>query len=63
MPEYDHFNRGSTFSQAAFNAGQVSKVYVNAPAGSLFYGDPGISKSFTNKRESHRLNAVSVWYR
>ena len=50
LPEYDHFNRGSTFSQAAFNAGQVSKVYVNAPAGSLFYGDPGISKSFTNKR-------------
>ncbi len=26
------------------------QVYVNAPAGSLFYGDPGISKSFTNKR-------------
>ncbi len=50
LPEYDHFNRGSTFSRAAFDAGQVSQVYVNAPAGSLFYGDPGISKSFTAKR-------------
>ncbi len=50
LPEYDRFNRGSTFSRAAFDAGQVSQVYVNAPAGSLFYGDPGISKSFTAKR-------------
>lgn len=50
LPEYDHFDRGSTFSRAAFNAGTVSQVYVNAPAGSLFYGDPGISKSFTEKR-------------
>src|SRR5262249_7139203 len=50
LPEYDHFNRGSTFSRPAFDAGQVSQVYVNAPAGSLFYGDPGISKSFTDRR-------------
>jgi hypothetical protein len=50
LPVYDHFNRGSTFSLAAFNAGQVSQVYANAPVGSLFYGDPGISKSFTDKR-------------
>jgi hypothetical protein len=47
LPEYDHFNRGSTFSRAAFDAGTVSKVYVNAPAGSLFYGDPGVPNSFT----------------
>ena len=38
---YDHYNRGSTFSRPAFDAGQVSQVYANAPAGSLFYGDPG----------------------
>ena len=50
LPEHDHYNRGSTFSQAAFNAGQVSQVYVNAPAGSLFYGDPGIPNGFTDKR-------------
>jgi hypothetical protein len=50
LPLYDHFNRGSTFSRAAFDAGKVSQVFVNAPAGSLFYGDPGISKSFTDKQ-------------
>lgn len=50
LPEYDHFNRGSTFSRAAFNANQVSQVFVNAPAGSLFYGDPGIPNSFTSRR-------------
>ena len=50
LPEYDHYNRGSTFSMAAFDAGQVSQVYVNAPAGSLFAGDPGVTHSFTAKR-------------
>ena len=50
LPTYDHFNRGSTFSMAAFNAGQVSQVYTNAPVGSLFYGDPGITNAVTGKR-------------
>ena len=50
LPVYDHFNRGSTFSRAAFDANQVSQVYANAPAGSLFYGDPGISHSFTDHK-------------
>ncbi|MEP6715623.1 MAG: TonB-dependent receptor [Terriglobia bacterium] len=50
LPEYDHFNRGSTFSRAAFDAKQSSVVYVNAPVGSLFYGDPGIQNSFTSRR-------------
>ena len=50
LPEYDHFNRGSTFSRSAFDAGQASKVYVNAPVGSLFYGDPGVPNSFTSRR-------------
>ena len=50
LPEYDHFNRGSTFSRAAFDAGKVSEVYVNAPAGSLFYGDRGVPNSFTARR-------------
>lgn len=50
LPVYDHYNRGSTFSQAAFNANQASQVYVNAPVGSLFYGDPGIPNSFTSRR-------------
>jgi hypothetical protein len=50
LPEYDHYNRGSTFSAAAFYAGQGSQVYVNAPVGSLFAGDPGITHSFTARR-------------
>src|SRR5207302_4394700 len=48
LPVYDHFNRGSTFSRTAFDAGQVSQVFANAPIGSLFYGDPGTSKSLTD---------------
>src|SRR5262249_1913662 len=50
LAEYDRFNRGSTFSKAAFDAGQVSTVFAKAPVGSLFYGDPGIPNSFTDKR-------------
>ena len=49
-PQYmpvDYFNRGSVFSMAGFLAGQVSTVYPTAPAGSLFYGDPGVTRQFT----------------
>jgi hypothetical protein len=50
QPEFmpvDYFNRGSTFSMSAFLANQVSSVYPTAPAGSFFYGDPGVSRQFT----------------
>jgi hypothetical protein len=50
-PEYmpvDYFNRGSTFDYASFLAGIHSSVYPNAPAGSFFYGDPGVSRQFTH---------------
>ena len=53
LPVYDHFDRGSTFSRAAFDAGQVSKVFVNAPAGSQFFGDDGITNAFTSKKLSN----------
>jgi len=43
----DYFNRGSIFSMDAFLAGKISTVYPTAPAGSLFYGDPGVSREFT----------------
>ena len=49
-PEYmpvDVFNRGTIFSMSAFLANQVSSVYPNAPAGTLFYGDPGVPRQFT----------------
>ena len=47
---YDYFHRGSTFSLANFLAGVHSQVYSTAPAGSLYYGDPHVSGSFTNNR-------------
>ena len=49
-PEYfptDFFGRGSVFDSNAFLNNQTSRVYPNAPAGSLFYGDPGVPKAFT----------------
>ena len=49
-PEYmpvDYFNRGSIFSMSSFLAGTISSVYPTAPAGSFFYGDPGVSRQFT----------------
>lgn len=44
----DNFGRGSEFSMTAFLNNTVSQVYPNAPAGSLYYGDPGVSKAFTS---------------
>lgn len=46
----DVFNRGETFSNAAYLAGKQSSVYPNAPPGVLFYGDPGVPRSFTQNR-------------
>jgi len=49
-PEFvatDYFNRGSVFSMSGLLAGTVSTVYPNAPYGSLFYGDTGVPKPFT----------------
>ena len=43
----DYFNRGVVFNQANFIANKVSTVYPNAPAGALYYGDPGVSRQFT----------------
>jgi hypothetical protein len=47
MP-HDYFNRGVVFSQADFVANKTSSVYPNAPAGALYYGDPGVTRQFTN---------------
>ena len=62
LPEHDRFNRGSTFSRAAFDAGQTSQVYANAPAGSLFYGDPGIPNGFTEKRLANLSPRLGLVY-
>jgi hypothetical protein len=51
----DKFGRGSTFDQTAFNNNTHSTIYPNAPAGTLYPGDPGVPKNLTN----NRLNNVS----
>jgi hypothetical protein len=38
----DKYKRGTSFSEAAFLAGQVSTVHPTAPPGLFFPGDPGI---------------------
>lgn len=48
--QQDKFARGSAFSMAGFIANQHSTVFPNAPAGSTFYGDPGVAKGFTSDR-------------
>ncbi len=46
----DVYGRGSVFSMANFLANVHSTVYPTAPAGTLYYGDPGVPKSFTNDK-------------
>ena len=46
MP-HDYFNRGVEFNMADFLANKTSSVYPNAPAGALYYGDPGVTRQFT----------------
>jgi len=43
----DYFNRGSVFNMGDFMSNTASKVYPNAPAGILFYGDTGVPRGFT----------------
>jgi hypothetical protein len=43
----DYFNRGVVFNMANFLANKVSSVYPNAPAGAMYYGDPGVTRQFT----------------
>ncbi len=49
----DIYGRGSVFNMADFLNGTKSKVFSTAPAGSLYYGDPGVSKAFTNDKWSN----------
>ncbi len=49
----DIYGRGSIFDMADFLSGTKSKVFSTAPAGSLYYGDPGVTKAFTNDKWSN----------
>jgi hypothetical protein len=50
LPGREIDNRMNHFSDAAFLAGATSSVFVNAPLGLLFPGDPGVSTTFTADR-------------
>jgi hypothetical protein len=49
----DVFHRGSFFDLQAFANNQHSTVFPTAPAGMMFFGDPGVPAAFTN---NHWLN-------
>jgi hypothetical protein len=51
IPQHNKYHQESDFNLAAYNAGSVSKVYVNAPPGLTFPGDAGFhGDSPTNSR-------------
>ena len=58
----DYFHRGSEFSRSAFDAGQRSTVFTNAPPGMLFHGDPGVTNSFTNDKIVNISPRVGIVY-
>ncbi len=46
LPALETTGRGASFSPANYAAGVVSRVYPTAPAGLLFYGDPGVPHGY-----------------
>ncbi len=58
-PVYDHYNRGSTFSFAAFNAGQVSQVYAKClrSADRCSMAIPEVPNSFTKQEAGEFLSS------
>lgn len=60
--QVDKFGRGSIFDQAAFNANRHSTKFPNAPAGSFFYGDTGVSKSFTTNQMANFSPRVALTF-
>jgi len=62
MVPIDQQGRGSIFSQSAFDASQKSSKYPNAPAGSFYYGDTGVKKSFANNHIAQFSPRVGITY-
>jgi hypothetical protein len=60
--QQDKKGRGANFSLDNLKSGTVSSVYTYAPAGALFYGDKGVSKSFTNNQYSQFSPRLGVTF-
>jgi hypothetical protein len=62
IAQHDVYGRGLHFDIDKFRAGQKSSVFVNAPAGMLFAGDPGIPEGGTNSHYNNFAPRVGlVW--
>src|SRR5260370_39497799 len=62
FPDPDKYGRGTSFSLPGYVAGQVSKVFPNAPAGLFFKGDAGIPAARWNgKRANFAPRVGLVW--
>jgi hypothetical protein len=64
-PEFfpnDYFGRGGAFSLTGLDNNVFSTVYPNAPAGSTFYGDPGVNKAFTTNRPWQFSPRIGITY-
>jgi hypothetical protein len=62
LPATDKFHRGGVFDAAAFAAGKKSSVFINAPAGSFFYGDPGVPGTMTAGKMMNLAPRVGLVY-
>jgi Carboxypeptidase regulatory-like domain len=59
---HEIYQKQNHFSQAAFTAGTTSNVFINAPPGLQFPGDPGVPRSFsTNDYWKFQPRAGIAW--
>ena len=56
----DYFHRGSIFNMQAFLNNQHSRIYPSAPAGMLFFGDPGVPAAFTHDHVGNFAPRVGI---
>lgn len=62
FPAYDKYGRSTHFDMAGFLAGQRSGMFVNAPPGLSFPGDPGMPKGATNRHLANFAPRIGlVW--
>lgn len=59
---HDVFNRGEDFNYTDFINNVHSSVYPTAPAGMLFYGDPGVLNTFMNNQPNQWDPNLGITY-